>query len=388
MAIQNGIGLTSFTRNRAEYIEGQPADMDLCKARPYRNPVLPQISTITIAGFGTDADEVNVDITLPSGVVATVTTTRAAGVPSNDAAAATALAVLINALALLNGHASAVGDGDDLVITFDQAGIEYPVATRVTGSTATVVTTQAAGGLLVPFGRFIAAGSSVDGQPALRPLTTSDTSDSIRGVVLRPQMGVNAGSALASAVDAVAIGDMAAVGYDGNVAMRNNGSVAAAPGGQVYAVVATTGGDEIGEARANASGTTQVATITAVADQPVYAIEFGYLGEHYSFQYVPTDNTTTTDVAIDGLEDAAGAVVPTGVTASNASAAATMTLTAAAGTTFDYVRSTAFGLDTPAASASVSVAASGSYAIPLDREKFYWVEATPAGAVGPVMVRA
>jgi len=392
MTITNQAGLTAFSRDFHTMQEGQPWDSDF-KARPYRNPYLAQLSTISIAGFGADADSIAVNVTLPGGAVITETVTRASSVPVDDAAAAVAMAALLNARAELSGHLVATTDGDDLILTFDHENVVYPVTTTVVACTGTVVETVSAGGSTVPYGRFIAAGAAVGGQSALRALVATDRTAQIRAVTARPQIGVNLGSALATAVDEIAAGDIGAGLYEGPVAMRNNGSVAAAEGGTVYAVVATTGGDEIGEARSDPSGGTQVATITVVADHQNYAVNFGIGGVDYQFSYAPTDGTTSTADAIDGLEDSAlQTITDRGiaalVTASTASATATMTLTAAAGYEFDYVDVTSFGEDVEATSGTVVVAATAVYAAPLDSSRFYWAEAVAAGAVGPVMCRA
>ncbi len=140
----------------------------------------------------------------------------------------------------------------------------------------------------------------------------------------------------------------------------------------VYVRVAASGSEVLGALRASADGGTQVATITPVADHLQYSIKFGYLGRDYEFHYAPTDGTTTVADAVDGLEDAAAAIAPDGVTVSDASGS-TMTLTAAAGTEFDYVESTAFSLDTEAASASVSLASADVDAIKMTRWR--WLSA-------------
>ncbi len=116
----------------------------------------------------------------------------------------------------------------------------------------------------------------------------------------------------------------------------------------------TAGAGALGRFGDNPAGTAEVATITVTADKRLYRVQAAMLVNGVfrtlSFEYAPTDDTTTTDDVIDGLEDAAAAAITaqgfTGlVTASAASAAATMTLTTLAGVVFDHVDGTAFGLD-------------------------------------------
>jgi hypothetical protein len=393
MPIQNGLGFTGYADELPRGFEGAWADYQGGRARPCPIPLLSQISNIEIGGFGADTDAVTVHVDLPNGARVSNVVTRAAGVPVDDAAAAVALAALINADEDLNGHVVATTSTVNLILTFVHANVVYPVTTAVVGSTAAVTTTRAAGGSALTVGRFVSFGASIDGQPAAEALAATDGEWDVMGITLRSMDLVNAESPLASAVDQIPAGNMCAVAYKGNVYMRNNGSVAAAPNGTVYVVRSATGGDEVGEARADESGVAQVATITATADKLNYEVDAAVRvnGELRTlrFSYQPTDATTTTDEAIDGLEDAAAAAITaqglTGiVAASAASAAATMTLTTAAGYTFEYVDGTAFGLDAETEALTVSIAAAALYAIAMDRKRAHWTEATPVGEIGPI----
>ena len=134
----------------------------------------------------------------------------------------------------------------------------------------------------------------------------------------------------------------------------------------------TSSAGRLGGFRDSPAGTAEVATITVIADQSHYAVKAsmvvnGQLRE-LEFEFHPTDATTTTDVAIDGLEAAAAAAIAaqgfTGfVTASAASAAATMTLTTLAGTVFEYVDGTAFNLDAAAEALEVVLTSTDADAI-------------------------
>src|SRR5688500_11198437 len=107
MTAYNNQGVVSYDTTRAGFVEGQVTDMSLGKMETYRNPLLPQVNTVTITGFGADADSIVLSITLPNGTVVPLTVTRAASVPVDDAAAAAALVLLVNAHASLNGHVEA-----------------------------------------------------------------------------------------------------------------------------------------------------------------------------------------------------------------------------------------------------------------------------------------
>lgn len=393
MAMQNGLGVTSYRSpaDTTRFVEGQVCNLGLAKFRTYRNPLLPQISTITITGFGADADSIALSITRPDGVVvsgASLTVTRAASVPVDDAAAAAALVLLVNAHASLNGHVVASSALGVVTLTFDHPGLTYTVATTVVACVATVATSQTAGGSAFPLGRFTAAGTSVDGQPALRALTASDTAAAIAGVVVRPEFQyANAGSVLASDVDSVPIGELASVIYEDCVAMRNNGSAAASAGGTVYAVVATTGGDEIGEARSDTSGVAQVITLTPGAGQNSVAVSVVITvtaGEHVGKSLFLS---TTADGSMTATEvcDAWRVIINADAFWSTIlvdSGTATLIITAA---------DSSIGLDAVQANGTVTVdvatTARAPYAIPLDTSRFYWAEAVAAGAVGRVMCR-
>lgn len=385
MPIQNNLGLTGFARRLTSRLAGMPG-LDV-KARPFRNASLPQINTITIASFGADADAVTVSITLPDGTVVSETTTRAAGVPVDDAAAATALETAINARAALRGHVVADADAAVLTLTFQHPGVDYTVETSVVACTATVAETQAAGGSSITVGRFVKRGTVVGGAPALTVLAGTDTEDLIAGVTLRPVAHeANGESGLASASDVIAVGHMADVAHEGEVMMLNSGATAASPGGVVHVVRAVTGGDELGEARAAADGVLQVETVTPDAAQHsvTVAIEIRLLtGARAGYSKVllfQTDGTMTatevcdafrTDLNLDSV--LAPLIADTGT--------ATLILTSTdLDTTFEV--NIVEGLFTIAATT-----APVRYTIPLPQAKAYWADSVAAGAVGPVMLR-
>lgn len=391
MTIANQIGYTGFSRDFHTPPEGHVYDIEGIKAIAHRNPILPQISTVTIASFDTNTDTFTITIQLPNGTTVTACTiTRSGGAPSDDTAAATAAVTAINAVAALYGHVTATSALGVITLTFDQPGISYAVASTVSGCTATVATSQAAtGGTTIPYGRFVASASATAGlQPQVRVLTGSDTTLNVTGITARPQVSVNLASSDPTATDGAVPGDMVDVAYNGMVAMRNNSSSAAVKGGQVFAVVATTGGDAIGEARMDSAGVAQVITLTPGAGQnsvPVSVLITVTAGEHTGKSLLLS---TTADGSMTATEvcDAWRVIINADAFWSTIlidSGTATLIITAA---------DSSIGLDATQSNGTVTVdvatTARVPYAVPLDRNRFYWAEAVAAGGIGPVMCRA
>lgn len=382
MPIANNLGISGYGRRMQRALEGAPASAEPVLARPMMASLLAQITTISIAGFGADTDSITVTIELPDGTEHTETVTRAGGVPVDDAAAATALATLINDDAELNGHVEATTSTADLILTFQHENIGYDVTTTVVGCTATVVETQAAGGSDIPFGRFVVAGASIDGNAAMELPGASTTEWDIVGVSMRP-IGVfaNQGDADPDAVDAIAAGKMGDGGYRGLVYMKNNGSVASAINGKVFVVISTSGGDELGEARADDEdvGTAQVATGTpTAANSTQYQFEIVFRGATHVISFLSDASATDTEIC-DGLradllthDELDGLIVGTGTT--------TLILTGPEDESFT-VNNTGPGVISFAATTAPS-----NIAIELDRKRARWDEVVQPGEIGPVYV--
>lgn len=341
---------TSYSVNSDRAVEGMPVGDR--ETAPKLFPYVAQVTTLTIAaGEAGDWTVTVVDDATQQSYSVTC---------QGHATEATALDNLVAAWALtgeLRTLFSIAEDGATVAtLTSQHPGRSYTITSTTPGSmTCAVADTTDASTAGLNFGRFVARGSN-DGEIA--ELGASTTLAQLEGVTFRTDANHfhDLDGDTPSASDLLAGGKYLSIMKRGRMWMVAEDAVT--PASTPYVRRAqTSGAGTVGRIRGSVAGSTQVATITPTADHPLYAIEFGYKGIHYSFQYRPTDGTTTADDAVDGLEDAAAAVVPTGVTASAASGV-TMTLTAAAGTAFDYVRSTAFGLDTEAASASVSLAAS------------------------------
>lgn len=378
MAIQNEIGIVSYPRRMARGLEGDPAEFELPLADTYRVPLVAQVNTITIGGFGTDTDRVVVNVTLPDGtVVEAANVLRAAGVPADDAAAAAAAVLQINANASLNNHVFASSVGAVLTLTFLHPNVVYTVATTLTGTTGPVVQAQAPGGTAQTPGRFVGAGAEVGGIPAVAAVSGTDEY-TIRGIVLRDHTSIpNAGSALASAVDQVRPGQLVAVARKHKVLMRNNGTVPAAKGGRVFVVVSTSGGQEVGMARANddVGGTAQVATGTPTAvNDTDYSIRIHVRGQSYTFAMRSDASATATEIcdafrtAIAAETNLTGVITGSGTT--------TLVLTGPADESFEVDN---IG---PGVIAFAATTAPSANAVELSRTRAQWGEAVAVGAIG------
>jgi len=248
-----------FPQQRADRaIEGTPGEGRLPLARTATNPILAQTDTAIVGGAATDGDYI-IGVTDPKGLRTEAKFTRAAA--EANAAIAAALVVAFNLA--MGGIASAVIDGGDplqINITFEHEGIAYVLDESSPGaSTITLANTQVAGGVAQAVARFVERGASVAGQnPNVAPLEAGSDDDSLWGIVLRP-IGEFAGVEGTVAQDpdtpdVVPAGNSLSVAYDGAVNMRNVGSVASVAGGPMFGVINTAGGQQLGQARADADG--------------------------------------------------------------------------------------------------------------------------------------
>jgi hypothetical protein len=393
MPIANKFGVTAFSMALAGLVAGVPEGN--VKATPYRNAVLPQINTVTITGYGADADAVSLLITMPSGEVITLgPVTRAAGVPADDEAAAAALVALVNARAALRGVVVATNVLGVLTLTFQHPNIYYPVSTTVVACVATVATTQTAGGTAIPIGRFIKRGTMAGGTPvgraapAIAPLVSTDTQAVVSAVLARTNMQINPESPLSSAVDVIPVGTMADGVYEGLIPMRNAGGGTASAGGQIHVVVSTSGGNEIGEARAAADGATaEVWTMTPTAAELDFLLEVEWTQTNGQIQRTilqsanPDGSATATEIC-DGWRAALVRAQADGkLTGFTGGGTATFTLTGPAGQSF-VVYDLGEG-----ASANVETTPAVIYTVPLDLARGCWHDEVPAGSVGRVSLR-
>lgn len=353
---------TSYVMNKSVAIEGMTVGER--RSKPRTLPWLPQITQVRFTAGGLTDDVVLTvvdDLTQQS---YSITTTGSA----TEATMLDNLIAGVRANGKLNDLFSATEDGvDDLVLTARHANRSYTI-TCTGGPSATVPVVsdlQDAGGSKVDMGRMVVRGSE-DGE--FEAIGASAVLADIEGIVFRTDANHlhSLENDSASAVDQLDRGKVHSVLESGRVWVEVEEAVV--PGDPVFCRRAlTSGAGNLGGFRASPAGSTQVATITVVADHQNYVVEFSIDGERVSFSYNPSDGTTTTDDAVDGLEDAAAEILTargiTSVTASAASAAASFTLTAEAGRQFDYVTVSSFGEDTEAVAGTVSVAAADVDAI-------------------------
>lgn len=299
-----------------------------------------------------------------------------------------------------NGKANALfsvaEDGaEDFILTARAANRDYTVEVTPGGSaTAVVSELTGSGGLKVNMGAAVARGSN---DREFDSLSDSSTLADIVGFTFRTDANHfhSLENDSPTAVDQLDRGVTYPIMEDGRMLVEVEDAVA--PGDPVYVRRAlTSGAGTVGSGfRATPAGSTQVATITVVADHQVYRVAaiMTILGVRHviDFEYAPTDGTTTTDDAIDGLEDAAAArIAALGldayVAASSASAAATMTLTAAAGYSFESVDGTTFGEDIEAEALTVSVAAADVDTIDISSIA-QWESSAAAGALAQLRIK-
>lgn len=347
---------TTYNVNPAKAVAGQP--MGKRESRPLKLPWLPQISTLTSdAGNGTD-DLVITVVDDKTGQSYEVTATGSA----------TEATMLANALAAiraseLNNLFSVSGEVDtDVIITFTarHANRTYTIsATGGPADTNAVAETQAAGGAGIRLGRFVC--ETTEGELSLPGSSTALAE--VAGVLFRTD-GNHFRSALEDdtpdAVDTLARGKTYPVMTKGRVYLECLEDMAV--GDSVFLVCEASDSADLGKVRASATGSAQVSTVTPVENMLIYGFEYGYLGQHYTVQYVATDGTTSVADAVAGLEDAAAENAPSGITISAGETDA-VDITTDAGTSLDYLRNTAWSLDTEAASTVVVLGAADDDAL-------------------------
>lgn len=352
--------LTAYNATHDKAIEGQPIG-DWRESRPMQLPWLPQITTVTSANGAGSTDWVFTITDEETGQVYTLTVPGSATEATLDSNAETAFAAHPKLPSLFT---LAVTSPSDVIAVFTAKHANRGYTFAVTGGTGanTIVETQSHGGAGLEFGRFVAKAST--GDKDFRALEATDDLRSIVGLLFRTDGNHfhSLENDTYSAVDACQRGKTYAIAEEGRFWMIAEDAVT--PTSRVYARKATTASaGAIGRVRGTPAGVAQTATITVVADMQVYAVKAVVIvnGERreLEFQYAPTDGTTTTDDAVDGLEAAgAAAILASGLTGivsiSAASASATFTLVAAAGYQFEYVDGTAFNEDAEAEALTVA----------------------------------
>ena len=332
-------------------------------SRPYELPQRAQITTFTLADASPAAGEAWTIVATDVDTGQTFTLSF-----ESDTTVALTLAALTAAASLGQfRNLFSVTDDAATVATWTarNKGKVYSFTTTTGGGTGTntpAVTTTAinydAAGL--PFGRAVVRGT---GDKEMAEISATSVVGDIIGVLFRTDANAlhSFENDSLTAVDSCERALMQRVMCKGTFLALVEEAVT--PASRVWVRRAlTSGAGALGRFGDTPAGTAEVATITVVADAQVYAVKASFqvngVSRELEFSFAPTDGTTTTDIAIDGLEAAAAAAITaqgfTGlIAASAASAAATMTLTTLAGTVFDYVDGTAFNEDTPAEALTV-----------------------------------
>lgn len=176
----------SYPINQPTANEGQRADAGDVDVLSMVHAEIPQISTITFGGTPADGDYV-VSVTLPSGVVVDVTTTRAGGTPSANTDLAAQHVLDVDAVEALNGVLTAVDSGGGVVTyTFVEHGQAYPIATSPPGAaTLVAANTQNAGdAVALPIGKFVARLTGTN--RTVKVLESGDAVADVYGLIERP----------------------------------------------------------------------------------------------------------------------------------------------------------------------------------------------------------
>lgn len=350
---------TSYAVNPARGVEG------LCMGpRKSRSKILPwlaQITTVTTANGAATTDWAITVVDDETGQSYTVTATGSgteATLDANMEAAFAAHDVLRNLFTL------GVTSVSDVVATFTAKHANRSYTFSATGGTGanTVSVTQAAGGSGLAFGRLVARGATADEFAAVGASTTVGQ---ILGGLFRTEGNsfrpTDSNNDNAAALDLCERGRTYEIMEEGRMMMIAEDAVTF--GGPIFMRRALTGSTgALGRVRATETGATgEILTFTPTVDHMVYGFEYGYNGRHYTVVYQATDNTTAVDVAADGLADAAADGDHADVTV--AATATTVTLTLPVGATFDYARTSTWGLDTEATSGTTVLSAGDADAI-------------------------
>lgn len=258
MAIQNQAGVTSYPTRQGQNPVGTAAFVKPPLVRPVLNPDLAQVTDVTFAGTETDGEYAFDIVDTQTGITHTITQTRST-TPATNTDLADAATLLVNGDSALLNIVTAENTAGVLTLTFLHNGRVYTVGNEVVTGPATLVAadTQSPGGSALPFGRFATLTTNPGGEPIVT-LPDAVAEAAINGIILRSYAHANQQSSLASAVDAVQVGEMVDLAYEGGVIMENVGA-AALPNGVVHVVINTAGGDQLGEARGDADGGNTVA---------------------------------------------------------------------------------------------------------------------------------
>lgn len=264
MTITNTQGVTSFPFAPSRLLEGMESPAGPAgRGRPVANPYRREVHTLTVGGTPANGTY-SATITDEAGSSWSAAVTRTGGSPAtnNDLAAAlvTALLGVSGALGLWYRPDGVTRSSAVVTARFRIAGRVYTIATSApAGATLAWSRTTAAAGLVLPVGRLVKT-ATVEGMEAVALLENSDTADAIMGAIVRPHTSPvvrlhDPGPGDGAVYRAPHTVDMRTTTLLG---LRNRGSVAASPGGLVYAVRNDAGGQDRGAVRADADGSNTV----------------------------------------------------------------------------------------------------------------------------------
>lgn len=293
--LRNGRGITSVQYRQDRLLPGVPLGegFDL----PYENPLLPQISTLTLAATADATAEVvagqvwTITLTDPDSVayVTTYTVTAAdetfatggASEPEVLEYMAGVLAGSIEANPAIANIVGATASGSVITVTWVHPDQGVWTITAVCSPAAvedvlvaTPAASQAAGGAPVPMGRFVAMTPSQDPNGVRAARLPTSAADVLAGVTIRDISQSRPFNTSLTAVDSYPAGSMMAVRELGHIGFINVGPTAAVLGDPVHTVIDVAGGQELGQARPTRDGVAQVITATpTVANDTIYRLQ-------------------------------------------------------------------------------------------------------------------
>lgn len=278
------VGIISTQARMDAGVEGQR--MGAGTDETFDNPALAQISTLTLAEQADVSDEIIEDqvwtivLTDPLGVTITTLYTVTA---EDDTAGTDALGLAYMAgvlAAALEGNVElqnvvdAVGVGPDIQLTwkhpaqgvFTFTAVCTPAAAEPV-LLATPATSQDAGGVEITMGRVVVYGTPVAAGTSELPRASLPTAvgDQLAGIATRDLAQPRADVIPFATVpidNVYPIASLVGVRTVGRVRMVNQSANDAAAGGPVHYVVNTTGGDLLGQTRADRAGVADVFTAT------------------------------------------------------------------------------------------------------------------------------
>lgn len=235
-------------------IEGTPGTN--LKSRGYANPLLAQISTLTIASSDTVGD-VSITYRKPDGTLLVALGTDAG---STNTTHADTVVLAVNTADAWSNVATASNVAGVITLVFLHPGLNYAFVGFTTPGAGTIVETapqtQAAGGAPFPVARWVV--SAVNAQdPDIPALALPGPGGTLAGVSIRPPgqlVNTTDASNITTVSEAFPAAEMVPVGFNGPIYVTNVGGVVSVKDATVFAVVNVAGGNELGQTRANDDG--------------------------------------------------------------------------------------------------------------------------------------